>query len=196
MISSKLSSSFSLFIVLGVILLGAWMWILEPAHSLRWAIGIAFLPVAWMGITFLQRFSACRRVIEGGHNALMGGIILGGVMLAGSYALKIAQHYTLIEDSSSDRLVAVLIGAFMVIIGNALPKKLEPLDATKCVQGKEQKFKRFAGWMFIISGFGYALAWLVLPESLADKLALPILAAPILIVMFRFFFQSLGKSQD
>ncbi len=185
MISSKSLSSLAPVLTLLVIVLGAWMWALEPEKSLRWGIGMIFLPAAWISIILFQRSKACRNILEGGKQNLMLGISFAGIMLAGTFALKISQNYHIIDDSSPDRLVAVMLGAFMVVIGNALPKKLEPFGEEKCAPTQLQSLKRFAGWMFVLAGFGYAMAWLVLPDSLADKVALPILAVPVLLVIAR-----------
>ncbi len=193
MISTKFFASLAPLIVFLVVALGAWMWMLEPDKSIRWFIGMAFLPAAWISIKLFQRSKACARVIEGGKQTLMSSISFAGLMLAGSFGLKIAQSYHIIEDSSPDRLVAVMLGAFMVIIGNALPKKLEPLSQAACSSTKEQSLKRFAGWMFVLAGFGYAIAWLVLPERLADIVALPILAGPILLVIARITWLRLAR---
>ncbi len=188
MIKSKNFAALAPIITLLVIGLGAWMWMLDPERSAKWALTIGFLPVAWLGIFILQRVKACQNLLEGSQQSVMSGISFAGLILGGSLGLIIAQHYHIIENSSSDRLVAVLIGTYMIIIGNALPKKLAPLKENTERFSQRQSFKRFAGWMLVLSGLGYALAWIALPESLADMLATPLMIAPILAILARMTF--------
>jgi hypothetical protein len=65
-------------------------------------------------------------------------------------------------------------------MGNDIPKRLAPLSATHCNGSRVQALQRLAGWAWVLAGFGYATAWLLLPLEVADPLSL----ALVVIAMF------------
>ncbi len=185
MINSKTLSALAPWITMGVVVLGIWKWLLDSqlgANSFNLGFLTGFLPIVWIGIVVKKRQG---RLSATAHQALTSSISLAGLMLTAPLIFAIAQSYHLINGGIPLRLNALFFGAFIIIIGNALPKALEPLGAKQCSPATEQSLKRFGGWMFVLGGFGYALTWLVLPIPMAKALALPVLALPLLLLIAR-----------
>lgn len=44
-----------------------------------------------------------------------------------------------------------------------------PPAKERCTTSRKQVLQRFAGWIFVIMGLGYVLAWLVLPVEQAGN---------------------------
>ncbi len=188
MISSKFLASLAPVMTILVVLSGLWLWLLDPGFTARSAFttGVlaGFIPTVWLGIIFLQRR---RRIGQEARQTLLSSLSLAGALLLAALGLKIAEYYALLDSTMIERSQGIALGIFMMIIGNALPKTLVPLDQ-KCSSAREQALRRFTGWMFVIAGLGYALAWALLPNSLAGTYAFPALLLPIALVMARLLW--------
>ena len=59
----------------------------------------------------------------------------------------------------------VILGAFIVATGNALPKTLTPLSVLRCdpAPARAQALHRFAGWAWVLTSPALSVAWLALP---------------------------------
>jgi hypothetical protein len=185
MINSKFLSALAPWITLGIIALSVWKWLLDlqaDANSFNLGFLAGFLPIAWIGIFIAKRRG---RIGQAGHQMLTSSISLAGLLMGAPLAMIIAQHYHLITGGTTERLNALVFGAFIIIIGNAIPKALEPLGTSKCSPVTEQNLKRFGGWMFVIAGLGYTLVWLILPVATAKVWALPVLAIPLILTILR-----------
>jgi len=195
MINSKTLSALAPWITLSVVALGVWRWLLDSqlgTNSFNLGFLVGFLPIVWIGITIKNRQG---RLSKMAHQMLTSSISLAGLMLGAPLIFDIAQGYHLINGGVPIRLNALFFGAFIIIIGNAMPKALEPLGESQCSSIPEQNLKRFGGWMFVIAGFGYGLVWLLLPVPMAKVWALPIMAIPLLLLILRTFMVRLRHSQ-
>ncbi|PHS23680.1 MAG: hypothetical protein COA85_09410 [Robiginitomaculum sp.] len=195
MTNSKTLSALAPWITFGVVVLSMWKWLLDSqlgANSFNLGFLAGFLPIVWIGIVIKKRQG---RLSTTAHQMLTSSISLAGLMLTAPLVFTIAQSYHLINNGIPMRLNALFFGAFIIIIGNAIPKVLVPLGAKQCSSATEQSLKRFGGWMFVIAGFGYAFIWLVLPVPMAKDWALPILALPIMLLIARTFMVRLRHSQ-
>jgi hypothetical protein len=109
------------------------------------------------------------------------------IVVAAGCKLAAALGWPAAEASGwAQRGTMVLIGVFLALVGNAMPKTLPPLDATNCDQSRLQRLMRVAGWTWVIAGLALAIAWLTLPSRIADPLTFILMPAAILIVVVRY----------
>ena len=167
-----------------VVALGAWMWYLRPEHALKWAVSMFMLPVAWCGLELLKR-TGTWRATEADQLRLSRAITGAGLILAAALSLRLAETLDVLGGGISERAMGVVIGAVLVVCGNAIPKTLKPLAQEKCDPASEQALRRFAGWTFVLAGLGYAIAWLVVPLDWANLVATLIAAAALVLVATR-----------
>lgn len=114
------------------------------------------------------------------------GLLFAGLMLAVAFGAKLAFRAGLIADPEMSRRASmVILGAFYVAMGNAMPKTLVPLSVQQCDSGRAQAFQRFAGWTFVLSGLAYAVCWLVLPVPLAQPVSVAFLLGGTALVAVR-----------
>lgn len=48
---------------------------------------------------------------------------------------------------------------------------------------KVQAFQRFVGWVFVLTGLGFTIAWLLLPLDVANPVAMTCLVAGMIITV-------------
>ena len=112
------------------------------------------------------------------------GLVFAGLMIAIPLALKLATRFGWMNAGDlPDRLLMVLIGAFIVVTGNAIPKRLSPRG--RCEPVEVQAFRRFAGWTWVLAGLALMLAWLVLPNAAADVVTFTVLPIGIGLIALR-----------
>ena len=165
-------------------ILGAANWLLQPE---RWALwGAALSLVGGMALVLGFAVRAARRGAEPWLRAatsLRSGIVFACGMLAVSLAVKLAAALGLVPGPDlGRRATMVILGAFLVFTGNALPKTLTPLSALACDGSRTQAFQRFAGWTWVLTGLAFALAWLVLPVAAAKPVSVSVLVGGMLMV--------------
>lgn len=155
-------------------------WYREPRRSVFWA--VAMLLIAGLAVIL---FLISRRSTRNA-NGLRNGIFFAGLILVIPLGLKLAAALGTIGHSGiSKRAMMVIIGAFLMSTGNALPKTLTPLSALRCDAAKAQAFQRFAGWTWVLTGLALAVAWVVLPIHVADAATFVVLPAGIFIIAMR-----------
>jgi hypothetical protein len=117
------------------------------------------------------------------RNELRAGIGFAGSMLAIALLSRFAVSFgwTFAADLAY-RASMALPGAFFVLTGNAVPKTLTPLAVMKRNPARVQAFRRFAGWVWVLTGVAYSLAWLSLPTRLAVNATLLVVPAGMLLV--------------
>ena len=109
--------------------------------------------------------------------------VLGAIaIIAASLILKFLASNGVIDSESSKRAMQVIIGVMLLVVGNLIPKTLEPLRTACGGPSKEQSLKRFAGWTFVIAGIAYAIIWMVAPLDYASLISMSVVIAAILMV--------------
>ena len=110
--------------------------------------------------------------------------MFAGAIMAFSLGAKLATTLGAVHDADlSTRVSMVVVGAFFMFTGNALPKTLTPLAALKCNPARVQAFQRFSGWTWVMTGLAYAIAWLALPIDLAQPVSLAVLMSGMLVIV-------------
>ena len=181
-------------ILLLTALLGGVMWTRQPENAQMWAVTIFMLPAAWGVLT----------LVKAGHGGwstdawrtLHWGLAGAGLLLSLALGLALADSVDLIDGVTSERAMGVVLGGFLVVIGNGMPKALKPLSsAPGCDPAKVQRFQRFAGWTFVLAGLGHAIAWLALPIEWAGEVATVTVLAALLLVAPRLAWFYLTRAR-
>lgn len=90
---------------------------------------------------------------------LLGGVALAAAMIAVAWLSRYAQAAHLLAPDVAARGGQVVIGLMLAIYANFMPKRIGP--------ALMQAVLRVGGWVYALAGLVYALAWAVLPLSLA-----------------------------
>ncbi|HET9361072.1 MAG TPA: hypothetical protein VFO58_15085 [Vicinamibacterales bacterium] len=163
--------------------LAAGNWYVQPDRARSWAAALLFLAclavVSWFT---LRRWSsaAASRDMAG---YIRNGVVFGALMMAVPLSVKLAHALGAIDDAElSQRLTMVILGAFFVSTGNAIPKMLTPLSVMRCDGARMQAVQRFTGWSWVLTGLAYAIAWLALPVDLAEPVSVATLLGGTVVV--------------
>lgn len=146
-----------------VVLAGGYVAYVNPERRWQCVLGMAVLGTAWL----------IRHVFHGNTEARMAArhkitqsIAYAGLLL--SVALFEALGWVAASGEFRVRACQFLAGAFVMVIGNAIPKKA-------IASQRRAALLRANGKALVLGGLGYALAWLFLPLAYADKVAISIL---------------------
>jgi hypothetical protein len=114
---------------------------------------------------------------------IVRGLTFAGLMLAVSGGAKILTSMGVLADTTwPQRLTMVLLGVFLMAMGNDFPKAMRPLASMTCDPARLQRFQRLAGWTWVTTGGLFAVAWLVLPVTIARPVTVFIIGIGIAIV--------------
>ena len=120
------------------------------------------------------------------RDAIWRAIVVAGLMLAIALSAKLAAALGAAgHDDLAERATMVILGAFIVVTGNALPKTLTPLSVLRCDAARAQAFHRFAGWAWVLSGLALSVAWLALPVGIAQRVTLILLPTCMLTIAWQ-----------
>src|SRR5262245_50216479 len=115
-------------------------------------------------------------------NPVRRALAFAGMMLACSLLARFAPRLGLFVDiATTKRFSMAMLGVFLVITGNALPKMLTPLSDLRCDPAKVQAFQRFSGWMWVLTGLAFSGIWLLSPLDVAYPLSMLVLLGGMLI---------------
>jgi hypothetical protein len=109
------------------------------------------------------------------------GLTLGAVYLVMAILVNELQRRGLVGSDAALRTLGVLRGLIVVILANAIPKRLVPLADLYCEPVREQKLRRFAARIALLGGLGYTLAYVFAPIAYASTLAICLLEPPGLV---------------
>lgn len=138
----------------------------NSTKSIALLITIAVFACAW-GITrSMARAKGCDWATSTTRREIVGSIVLASLILLGAITLSVLQTAEVIDGDISKRMIGVILGAVLVFLGNAMPKKLAPIDAqgncaANCDPVRNQRIQRFLGWTFVIAGLLYMGVWML-----------------------------------
>ena len=96
-------------------------------------------------------------------------VVFAALMMGIPLALTLARSCGVVDDIDlGRRSTGVLIGAFLVMLGNVMPKNLPPLSSMRCDGARQQAFQRLAGWTWVLCGLASTIAWLALSIDSAE----------------------------
>ncbi|GAA5018647.1 hypothetical protein GCM10025794_06270 [Massilia kyonggiensis] len=81
------------------------------------------------------------------------------------------------------RLMGMLQGIIVMICANDVPKRLPPVERLYCDPAHDLAYRRSIGWMLVVAGFGFTLAFAFAPLPIARHVAIGILALPVFVVV-------------
>ena len=116
--------------------------------------------------------------------SVTGAVAFGGLIMIIPLAVTLAHAYGVVEDPDSGRRTTMIIlGAYLAVTGNAIPRQLPPTSSMPCDGARVQAFQRLAGWTWALCGLGFATAWLALPIDAAEPVSLALVAAAMIVTI-------------
>ncbi len=119
------------------------------------------------------------------RTSIRKALIGAGLLLVVTLILVSVKQAGLIGSDAVERGLGVMLGLSLIIIGNNLPKTLDPPTEEQCRPSRKQALQRFSGWVFVIMGLGYSLVWLILPVEQAVTVGILIVAPAVVLVCGR-----------
>jgi len=169
--NSIMSKAASALTAVGIVLVAA-NWYAKPEAALAWTAALAMFVVMIAALRLSPR--AVRRS-AGDATALPSpdriptAVVFAALMMGIPLALTLARSYGVVDDIDlGRRSTGVLIGAFLVMLGNVMPKNLPPLSSMRCDGARQQAFQRLAGWTWVLCGLASAIGWLALSIDSAE----------------------------
>jgi hypothetical protein len=163
-------------ILLGL-LFGAAAWSQRPEGALVWLTGMLTLPMAWILVAATGALPgsdhpAMRRHI---YNSLIGA----GVLVTGALGVVAAVALEAIPEDWSTRFGMLSSALVLIVIGNGLPKKIEP----GCSRTRGLAIQRLLGWTFVVTGLIAAVVWLTVPMTYARAAGLSVYGIAVLFAI-------------
>jgi len=110
-----------------------------------------------------------------------------GLMLAIPLGARLAARYGWADIAGfKQRALMVSVAAFIVVTGNGIPKRLASLACLGAEPGQVQAFYRFAGWVWVLTGLAFGVAWILLSSGAAGFLTLVIVPVGIALIAYRW----------
>jgi hypothetical protein len=147
-------------------------WYAKPEAALAWTAALARFVVMIAALRVSRR--AVRHSTEmttavPGLDGIPTAVVFAALMMGIPLALTLAGSYGLVHESDvARRSTGVLIGAYLAMLGNVMPKHLPPLSSMRCDGTRQQAFHRRAGWTWVLCGLASAIGWLALPIDYAE----------------------------
>ena len=163
-------------------------WNAKPDAAWAWAAAIVMFLVMVAVRRLVQR--AVRRspgdaAWVRSFASVTGAVVFGALMMIIPLALTLAHAYGLVDDPDSgmQRTTMVILGAYLAVTGNAMPRMLPPTSSMPCGGARVQAFQRQAGWTWVLCGLGYAMAWLALPIDAAGPISMALVATAMIVTI-------------
>jgi hypothetical protein len=171
---------------LGIVLALA-NWYAKPEAALAWIAVLAMFAVMAVVLRLSQPI-VLRTTTEAnaarGLDQIATAVVFAALMMGIPLALTLARSYGLVDGLEvARRSTGVLIGLFLAMVGNVMPKHLPPLSSGYDPV-RQQAFHRLTGWTWVLCGLASAIGWLTLPLDLAETAAmvLPLTAIALTIL--------------
>ena len=163
-------------------------WNARPAAAWAWAAAIVVFVVM---VAVLRRFQLASSRSPGDAAsvrsvaAVAGAVVFGALMMIIPLALTLAHAYGLVDDPDSgmQRTTMIMVGAYLAVTGNAMPRMLPPTSSMPDSGARVQAFQRHAGWTWVLCGLGYAMAWLALPIDAAGPISMALVATAMIVTI-------------
>ncbi len=173
MVSNSMMVRAASALTAGGIVLVLFNWYARPEAALAWTAALAMFAVM-IGALRMSRLavrdSAAKATAGAGIDRIPTAVVFAALMMGIPLALTLARAYGLVDDSEvARRSTGILIGAFLAMLGNVMPKNLPPLSSMPCDAARQQAFHRRAGWTWALCGLMSAAAWLSLSIDSAER---------------------------
>jgi len=145
-------------------------WYLRPDRIVAWTSVLVMLAV----MTAAWRWTRGRST----ESEISTGVIFGSAIISLAQAAALASAFGLRADRDlPERVTMIVLGAYFVVSGNAMPKTLKPLSALRGDPAAVQATRRVAGWMWVMTGLAFILIWLTAPLGIATAASMGVLMA-------------------
>lgn len=161
--NSMMFSTASALTAVGIGLLLA-NWYAKPEAALAWTAALAMFAVMAAALRVSHRaVRDSTAKATSGLDRIPTAVVFAALMMGIPLGLTLARSYGFIDGSDvARRSTGVLTGAFLVMLGNVMPKNLPPMSSMRCDDARQQAFLRLAGWTWVLCGLASAIGWLTL----------------------------------
>lgn len=178
--------------------------VLLVLSGLAMAVGLwAVDPLRWLGAAAAAIFFVILAVVlalDGPRSRtaatpLGDAVAIGALIVILPLALTLAAAAGVLDGAElRQRVTMATLGVYLVLSGNAIPKRLLPLAPGRDA-ARIQARQRFCGWTWTLAGLGYVLAWLLLPMSIAAPVSMASVGGGLLLVAGRTWRQRIREGR-
>ena len=158
-------------------------WSIAPERIGAWL--AAGLLIA--GLAIVERLAAPRPAASGPRRDaadIRTGLVFAASIMAAALAATLAHALGAVGDPMLARRMPMVVGgAYLVVAGNAIPKRLTPLSSLRCDPATAQAVQRVAGWTWVLSGLTVAGVWLTAPPPVAQPMSVAAILGGVLVVV-------------
>jgi hypothetical protein len=162
-------------------------WYTKPAAALAWGAALAMFFVMIVVLCLAQlhvRWSRGDAAAVRSLALISSAVVFGALIMSVPLGVKLAHSYGFVADPGSGHRVAmIVVGAYLAVTGNAMPRMLPPLSSMQCDGARTQAFLRLAGRAWVIAGLGFSIAWLMLPRDAAEPVSTMLIAAAMVVTI-------------
>lgn len=115
------------------------------------------------------------------HQPLRRLLPIAALLLLTSVVLNELLQLDAVSAETAVRLMGLMRGSIVLVLANALPKRLVPLARLSCDPARDQTLRRLSGQVMVLGGLGYTLAYALAPIEIAGTLAICLLMPASLI---------------
>jgi hypothetical protein len=144
-------------------------WYARPEAALAFLAALAMFAVMVAALR-VSRLAVRHSTMEvaRGADRIPTAVAFAALIMGIPLALTLARSYGVVDDVDlGRRSTGVLIGAFLAMLGNVMPKRL-PRLSSMCDGARQQAFQRLVGWTWVLCGIGSVIAWLALSIDAAE----------------------------
>jgi len=174
--------------------LGAANWYFQPQHARASIIAMGTMAVVWLVAGLRVRSFPTQTESE--RRFLVLSVVAAGLMLAVSLGISLIGGISFEGGTLPRRVLGIMMGLVLVVIGNTMPKVLGPLAARRCSPLQTQSVKRFAGWTFTIAGLAYTAMWIFAAISQAEDFSTLLCVGALMLVIGRCAWAYLSPVLD
>jgi hypothetical protein len=170
-------------------------WFAKPEAALAWAAAVVMFAVMIAALRLWRRTTTTEATAARGFDQVPTAVVFAALMMGIPLALTLARSYGLFDGTDiARRSTGVLIGAFIAMLGNVIPKNLPPLSSTACDGARQQAFHRRMGWTWVLCGLASTIGWIALPIDAAEMAAFVVW--PTAMVLTIVHLLRFGRSKD
>ena len=183
-----ISSRIGLVLALVAIGLALANWNHKPAAALAWA-AVIVISVVMVAVQRLSQVALSRSPNDAawvrGVASVASAVVFGALMMIIPLALSLAHAYGLVDDPDSGmrRTTMIMIGAYLAVTGNAMPRMIPPTSSMPCGGARVQAFQRHAGWTWVLCGLGLVVAGLALPVDAQTPISVALVATAMIVTI-------------
>ena len=163
-------------------------WNAKPAAAWAWA-AVIVISVVMVAVQRLTPLAFSRSPGDAasvrGVASVAVAVVFGALMMIIPLALTLAHAYGLVDDPDSGmrRTTMIMVGAFLAVTGNAIPRMLPPTSSMPFGGARVQAFQRHAGWTWVLCGLGFAMAGLALPIDAAEPISMALVVTAMIVTI-------------